>query len=711
MRLLKAKFHNWCQHKDLTVDFVDGLNAIRGPNGSGKSNILTGVVFGLTGDFSRNPGVKVDNIYQLAGEKERAGVTLDLLHGATKLTLERNLRPNSQKLTIAGAEHPITKADEINAKVQELLGVNECLLLDYVFVDQWKIFAFVDQSPGVRAKAFGELFNATKAETIWKVLGEFKIDVPVPSIDGDRVRVRIAETENEVKQLQEELARYNHLPEMWKYEDDPLRLIVFQFNHKETMLGRVDQLNEVMASNCKAIEATKATVEPVETELHGFKQTLAGLSGTVEQAKIDLASWAAYETVGKARAMLENEVYQLRKERDSKQSPVKPDDYNGPIYKQHEAQIAAWQAEVTAAQKLLNTFDPKLGIAACPTCGTDAAVLQEKLHQAYTDIDAYRKQIIVLSDKMTRSKTFDTATTYHLDWAKRNADSLHTAEVRLLNLGAAKEPTKEREQLQELVADYQEIQEQVQTREREVRRHHDELHKLQGKLSLLEGQRLDLTVAINNVTVSAEQAAAAKVQLDQKQEQFNLRNNLRYKLDMRLKLLKDDEAALQKFQLDERKAGKLRRLVTHLEDVRGIFKELPQVAAQACLDSMIEEINDVLEKFDAPFRVLNVDNLKFTLRKHSGVTVPAERLSGGEKAVFALAFRIVVNSRFAGSLGLLCLDEPTAGLDEDNVACLEVALGRLRELSTSRGLQVVLITHETGLDGLFDRVIKLSPVH
>lgn len=711
MRLLRAKFHNWCQHKDLTVDFVDGLNAIRGPNGSGKSNILTGVVFGLTGDFSRNPGVKIDNIYQLAGEKERAGVTLDLLHGATKITLERNLRPNSQKLTIVGAEHPITKADEINAKVQELLGVNERLLLDYVFVDQWKIFAFVDQSPGVRAKAFGELFNATKAETIWKALGEFRIEVPVPSIDGDRVRVRIAETENEVKQLQEELARYNHLPETWKYEDDPLRLIVFRFNHKETMTGQVEQLTKVMQSTSKAIEATKTVIEPMETELNACRQTIAGSNGKVEQAKVELASWAAYETVGKARAMLENEVCQLRKERDSKQAPVKPDDYCGPIYKQYEDQMAAWRAEVTAAQKLLNTFDPKLGIAACPTCGTSTAVLHDKLQLAYSDIDMYRKQIIALSDKMTRSKTFDTAFTNHSDWAKRNSDGLHTAEVRLMNLGPAKEPTQEREQLQELVSDYQQIQDQVSAREKEVRRHHDELYKLQGKISLLEGQRFDLTVALNAITVSAEQAAAAKVQLDQKQEQFNLRNNLRYKLDMKMKLLKDDEAALQKFQTDERKAGKLRRLVTHLDDVRGIFKELPQVAAQACLDSMVEEINDVLEKFDAPFRVLNVDNLKFTLRKHSGVTVPAERLSGGEKAVFALAFRIVVNSRFAGSLGLLCLDEPTAGLDEDNVACLEVALGRLRELSTSRGLQVVLITHETGLDGLFDRVIKLSPVH
>jgi ABC-type lipoprotein export system ATPase subunit len=34
-------------------------------------------------------------------------------------------------------------------------------------------------------------------------------------------------------------------------------------------------------------------------------------------------------------------------------------------------------------------------------------------------------------------------------------------------------------------------------------------------------------------------------------------------------------------------------------------------------------------------------------------------------------------------------------------------LNRLRELSRSRGLQVILITHEKLLDTLFDRVIEI----
>lgn len=711
MRLLKAKFHNWCQHRDLTLNLADGLNAIRGPNGSGKSNILTGIVFGLTGDFSRNPGVKVDNIYQLAGEKERAGVSLELLHGATKLTIERNLRPNSQKLLIEGANHPITKADEINAKVQELLGVNERLLLDYVFVDQWKIFAFVDQSPGVRAKAFGELFNAAKADSIWKILGDFKIDVPIPAIDGDKVRVRIAENRFEIIQLQTELANYNHLTEKWNYDEDPLHNIVKQFERRQMLYNSIAQLGRKVADAEANLHTFDKLLKPLEEELATYQEIVKNTRVEAEQARIDLASWSAYETVHKARAMLENEIDQLKKERDARISPIKPDCYCGPIYYSHGEQLGNWRAELVAEQNFLSTFDPKNGTAACPMCGTSTAQLQNRLQGAYLKVPTLRNMISGLNDSIAKSRAYDEVVTNHVTGTSRLDTALHTAEVRLLNLTDAKHPTKDRDQLKQLVEDYVQIQVQISAAEKEINGLCREKARTEGEKSSLDGQLLNMRIELHSLRVTDEQAAVAKEQLEQKQDQFNTRNNLRFKLDTKLRVLNDDEATLHNFQLDERKAGKLRRLATHLDDVRGIFKELPQVAAQACLDSMVEETNDILEKFEAPFRVLNADNLRFTLRKHSGVTLTAERLSGGEKAVFALAFRIVVNSRFAGSLGLLCLDEPTAGLDEDNVACLEVALGRLRELSTSRGLQVVLITHETGLDGLFDRVIKLSPTH
>ena len=52
---------NFCQHRNLTLNFSPGLNAIVGPIGSGKSNILKAMRFLFT-NKSGNAGKKEDDI-------------------------------------------------------------------------------------------------------------------------------------------------------------------------------------------------------------------------------------------------------------------------------------------------------------------------------------------------------------------------------------------------------------------------------------------------------------------------------------------------------------------------------------------------------------------------------------------------------------------------------------------------------------------------
>ena len=77
---------------------------------------------------------------------------------------------------------------------------------------------------------------------------------------------------------------------------------------------------------------------------------------------------------------------------------------------------------------------------------------------------------------------------------------------------------------------------------------------------------------------------------------------------------------------------------------------------------------------------------------------PAQ-LSGGEQQRVALARALVKNPRL-----LLC-DEPTGALDEE--AGRQV-LGLLRESCEHLGKTVVLITHNTALAAMADRVIRMK---
>jgi lipoprotein-releasing system ATP-binding protein len=74
-------------------------------------------------------------------------------------------------------------------------------------------------------------------------------------------------------------------------------------------------------------------------------------------------------------------------------------------------------------------------------------------------------------------------------------------------------------------------------------------------------------------------------------------------------------------------------------------------------------------------------------------------LSGGEQQ------RVAVARALAGEPRLLLADEPTGDLDS---ATGERLFGLLRELAQSRGLTVVLATHNTALARSCDRVLRLD---
>jgi DNA repair exonuclease SbcCD ATPase subunit len=59
------------------------------------------------------------------------------------------------------------------------------------------------------------------------------------------------------------------------------------------------------------------------------------------------------------------------------------------------------------------------------------------------------------------------------------------------------------------------------------------------------------------------------------------------------------------------------------------------------------------------------------------------------------------------SPGMLVLDEPGAGLDTANRAYLRTALQHFQSVAKSRGLQIIMITHDESMESSFNQVIQL----
>ena len=94
--------------------------------------------------------------------------------------------------------------------------------------------------------------------------------------------------------------------------------------------------------------------------------------------------------------------------------------------------------------------------------------------------------------------------------------------------------------------------------------------------------------------------------------------------------------------------------------------------------------------------------------ENDGEDTPAEALSGGERTALALAYRLAMGKvvRAAGKLRItsLLLDEPTEGFSPEQVS-------RMGELLEELALpQVLLVSHESQLAGVADRVLTVRKV-
>ena len=111
---------------------------------------------------------------------------------------------------------------------------------------------------------------------------------------------------------------------------------------------------------------------------------------------------------------------------------------------------------------------------------------------------------------------------------------------------------------------------------------------------------------------------------------------------------------------------------------------------------------------DDPGLVARTDPAFTPLVMIEGEWTPAEALSGGERTSLALAFRLALAQvvRAMGSLHLdtILLDEPTDGFSPEQVI-------RMGELLEELALpQVILVSHESQLAAIADRVIRVQKV-
>jgi DNA repair exonuclease SbcCD ATPase subunit len=257
------------------------------------------------------------------------------------------------------------------------------------------------------------------------------------------------------------------------------------------------------------------------------------------------------------------------------------------------------------------------------------------------------------------------------------------------------------------VRKFKELEERLAEGEEVVRTLNIRISKYDGRVETLHQQRESLAAqvrerptdeAVVKASKHIEQHEDAVVSHKVAVQCFNESKQNRTRLKQTLDQLKLRLSA----------KAKIRNLLGTISEAGEIFhwNNLPKIVSQANLELLVDDINDNLQLFNNPFYVAADQDLTFKVYFPGKSPVKAKQLSGGQKVILAIAFRSALDRVFGHDVGMMFLDEPTAGLDADNVEFFHDALQQLaKKVHGSR--QLVVITHVQELGGVFDQLIEI----
>lgn len=707
MQLLRLEVKNWVHHRYRVCEFTRGLVAILGENGSGKSSLFGAIRWLLTGE-NPNFGVKSDNISQYAREGEPAYATLEFEHNGHIAVVTRHLLPEKEQSTLLVDGKEIGRGDKsVTAGIEKLLGVDAKFISRFIIVSQTEIFSFIDDNQTDTDKFFQRLFNTSRADKCQDVIGKSLSKLSIPEIvhTADELEAQANDAAKRAQALAEQIAQ---LPN----PDNILALMradqttIQQWDARERGAAELSKLEKQLEQQQQALEALVNSSAQYDADLLALTQAADGQESAHAAARVALGHWASYKSVAKAKENFQATRAQLAAECEKDQQPEKP---GLPTAEEMRRDQHSREQRIKDAKRFIDMFSAD-GCAECPTCHTPSSQLAAQVEQYKLDLVKMEEDLVEWKNAASRQTLKEAV---WQDWEKRQKareakeQQLDAAEKDLL---AVKPPESSEDELQQAVVDYEEFQRVKKEIEPLAQKAREERAQVNGAIEALKARKKQLEEELAEISVTHADAHLAQTQLQQLQEQLKTRTGL---ADQRAQILfekKRFDEQCAEVRAQEVRAGKLRRWSGLAETAREALKNAPRLVAQRNLQRLEAAINELLQVFRVNFviKVATDGTPTFIAEFFDGRRQVAQRLSVGQKTVLALAFRVAVNAMFAEEIGLLALDEPTASLDQPRIQALAPVLEKLRELSTAKGLQCLLVTHAVNLSHLFESAIELE---
>lgn len=709
MYIEQVELKNVGPHQSLTVKFGRGLVGIVGANGSGKSTLVNAVYAALTNDFTRLGGTKAEIITN--GSSEPSYIRVTGKHQGQSFTLTRWLRPNKNEFKIGVSV--FEKATDVNEAVINYLDISKAVIDKYVFVNQWEMFSFLDQTASERAKTFQYLCGTEAASSIHKVCMDY-----VARQQGIEVVDNSVELEDAIKETRTamtehaETGRAAKLNLLLDAELETHQLLLSQFDlgkEAQTQLQevkhKIERLNLSLEKLQKSQSADKlAKREAWQAE---FKHKLA-----IAKEVLDLAELRKLICL-RLFDKRQNHADYVNAVKDKQRFEPKPtSDYIGATdqkvltKEKHELEF-----KIKQVSTLLTHSDNRL----CTQCQQE--VTKEYVEQVKVE---YLRNVTKLAEIvriLTYSEAYDAKlATYQLrleEWKQRCSDALKEVEevekefgvvsTKLVGLDDAGI-----EEAEALIARNLEIEQQKFYYEKDVKQEQHQIAGFQGELKNVLAQKSKLSKQVKQMP-SEEEVSIVKVRLAQHQESFAVWSKSVGAFQEAKRSWLRTKQSLEQLTAKMADREKVRKLLDTVSSAGDVFhwNNLPKLVSQSNLQLLVGDINANLQFFNDPFYVEADADLTFNVFFAGQEPVKAKQLSGGQKVLLSIAFRAALDRVFGHNIGMMFLDEPTSGLDADNVSFFQEALQQLAK-KVGEDHQLIVITHVQELGKVFDQLVEIK---
>ncbi|MEM3397961.1 MAG: AAA family ATPase [Nitrososphaerota archaeon] len=628
----EVRLKNFEGYEKAEARFTEGLNIITGRNSVGKTSLLDSIVFGL---FGAVPGIENRLLLSCRPTVKDAEVYIKFRSPKDGSSIEVYRRfevkhgrayTSAVKFIVNGKENQVENLEDLRRKISLLLGVGYRSFNWIIYTRQGKMTEILEP----------------RKEEIDTILGISLLQELSEQVDQARrklSRIDGMDVETEYRNLiMHIIPSYE---ERLKEIEEDIREVSIEIEELKREIASMESSNiPILFQKIREIEKQKSRLQEVKNTRRDFLSRYA-------LENID--------SVAKEEARLKDELERLVREIKELEERL-----NGRIIENASisGKLENLRQHLEQHQQLLRT-----GKGVCPTCGQE--INQLILFEMINDEEDQLAQL----EELLRSSEDETSA------LKKKIEEQKKKE---------REVRERREKLRAIIGTFRDLED----RESSILKVLGLLEAEVGVMLRSLGIDVDVKDPALIEKISYLFPSPEKIQSGRKKlEELNMRLSSKVKTrEDLLKRLESEKSRLKELELRARASSLASSLREKIQEVLEKKREtILAVLASRALD-ILNTMTD-----QRIYRSIIIDSQTYSVSVHPwGLAnpIPASRIGGGHQTLISLALRLSM-LHFINFKHLIILDEPTYGVDQENLQLLLSSLSGLRQYMR----QAIIVTH------------------